>query len=238
MGINLDKCSKSKNPVALFAMGFFLFTQNASSQNTKIGRITNPTTADQMADQLEKQTEPPSAPAHSNSYGNTQPSELNVHSIGVGVGQTFLNGDFNNLANSSITGDLYYNYSASYSFDFMANLHYWTQTKNSTEVRTLGIAPGIKGKFYQFDNFTPYAIGGLGFYNPLVKRFQNNNLTESESKWVFGYHFGTGADLKLNEKITVGLLLHFHNPFDVKQENGSDVEGSYQKLMLTSFYSF
>lgn len=236
MGIKLKKCSKSKTLIALSAIGVFLFNQAAFSQNSKIGRITNPETADQMADQLDKQ---PDTPASNLSYGGAaQPSELNVHSIGLGVGQTYLNGEFSSLANSSITGDFYYNYSASYSFDFLANLHYWKQSKKNTEVRTMGIAPGIKGKFYQFDNFSPYAVGGLGFYNPQVKRYQNNNLVESDSKLVFGYHFGAGADLKLNEKVTVGILIHYHNPFDVQQDNGSDVEGSYQKLMLTSFYSF
>ena len=237
MGIHFNKCSKSKALIASLAIGAFLFHQDAFSQTTKIEKITHPGTADQMADQLEKQND--NSPANNVSTGTThQQTELNIHSVGVGIGQTFLNSDFDKLADSSITGDLYYNYSASYSFDFMANLHYWKQSKNKTEVRTLGIAPGIKGKFYQFDNFTPYAVGGLGFYNPLVKRYQNDSLVESDSKWVFGYHFGAGADLKLNETITVGVLVHFHNPFDVKQDNGSTIEGSYQKLMLTSFYSF
>ena len=29
-----------------------------------------------------------------------------------------------------------------------------------------------------------------------------------------------------------------HNPFDIKQENGPEVEGSYSKIMITSMYTF
>lgn len=237
MSVSKKSEFKIKTLTALTAVGVFLFVPKAIAQGSKIEQITNNASAKQMADQLETQTEPP--PSNSNtSYGTTSANDLNRHSLGIGVGQTFLNGEFKELANSSITADLYYAYSASYSFDFMANLHYWTQDKGQTKVRTLGIAPAIKGKFYQFDNFSPYALGGLGFYNPQVKRYINNAYQESESTWVFGYHFGAGAELKLNEKVSIGALVHFHNPFDVKQDNGADVEGSYQKLLLTSFYTF
>jgi len=97
---------------------------------------------------------------------------------------------------------------------------------------------GIKTKFYQIDNFSPFAVAGLGFYAPKVRREIRGQLVESETKVAFGYHFGGGGDLKLNDKVTVGLYGSFHNPFDVKQELGPEVEGRYYKLLITAFYSF
>ncbi len=166
------------------------------------------------------------------------PNELHIHSVGLGIGQTFLAGDFEDRGDNSITADLYYNYSASHSFDFFANFHHSKHKLGRKQVRISGLALGIKGKVYQFDAFSPFFMGGLGFYNPKVKRIVNDQLKESESKVTFGWNFGVGADLKLNSSFSVGVLWHFHNPFDVKQEVDSDVEGSYSKLLITTLYSF
>lgn len=230
---NLKVTLKASNTV--FVLGAFL-SLNAYAQNKKIERITSPDTAYQTAQQLEQQENAENNSVKPTPYGAA--SDLNRHSVGLGIGQTFLNGGFHDNAESSITPDLYYNYSASYSFDLLVNFHYSKQEKGQTSVRTLGLAPGIKAKFYQFDNFAPFALGGLGFYNPTEERVVNGQLRESDGKWVFGYHFGGGVELKLNPHFTVGAMFHFHNPFDVKQDVGGDVEGSYQKLMLTTFYTF
>ena len=40
---------------------------------------------------------------------------------GLGLGQTFLTGDFGKNGEDSITVDLYYKYKASYSFDLIVN---------------------------------------------------------------------------------------------------------------------
>lgn len=166
------------------------------------------------------------------------PSALNKHSVGVGVGQTFVKGDFDDYGDDKITADLIYNYSASHSFDLMATFHYSKHDFKGQFVKTSGLALGFKGKAYQFDNFSPYALAGLGFYSPKVRRLVNGEYTDSKSKIVFGTHLGAGADLRLNKTITMGILGHYHNPFDVKQELGPEVEGSYFKLLITTLYSF
>ncbi len=163
---------------------------------------------------------------------------VNAHSIGLGIGQTFLTNDFDDNGNSEITPDLYYNYSASHSFDLFINFHYSKHEKGDKEVRLMGLAPALKAKLFSFDNFAPIAFGGFGFYQPVVKRIIQGQIKQSESKTVFGYHFGGGAELKLNEHFATGVLFHFHNPFDVKQDVDPEVEGSYYKLMLTGFYTF
>ena len=163
---------------------------------------------------------------------------LKVHSVGIGLGQTFIKGDFDDHGEDKITFDLLYNYSASHSFDLMIDLHSHKHDFKETYVRLTGLAIGIKAKLYNFDNFSPFAVAGLGFYSPKVKRLINNVLVESESKVVFGTHLGGGGELELNDKFTAGLLAQYHNPFDMKQELGPEVEGSYYKLLITGYYHF
>lgn len=165
-------------------------------------------------------------------------STVNLHSLGIGLGQTFLNGKLNDNGEDKITADLIYSYSASSSFDLMADFHYSKHEFRGRYVRLTGLALGIKAKLFNFDSFSPFALGGLGFYAPKVKRDVNGTLTESETKIVFGNHIGVGAELRLNRRVVMGVLAQIHNPFDVKQEVGPEVEGSYGKLMLYTLYSF
>ena len=163
---------------------------------------------------------------------------LKTHSIGIGIGQTFLLGDFDDNGEDAITVDIFYSYAASYSFDFFVNAHYSHHDFMDKEVDLPGIAFGIKGKFFQFDQFTPFAIAGLGFYKPKATRNNAGQLQETDSKFTFGTSFGVGVELKLNNKFAFGILAQYHNPFDVKQEVGLPLEGSYSKLMITSMYTF
>ena len=163
---------------------------------------------------------------------------LNKHSIGLGIGQTFLMSDFADKGEDKITWDLFYNYSASHSFDFLANFHTSKHKYLNQYTQLTGLALGIKAKAFQFDSFAPFVTGGFGFYQPKTKRLINNQLVTSKTKLTFGYHLGGGADLRLNDKFTIGVLAALHNPFDIKQDNQPEVEGSYFKLMMTTFYTF
>ena len=164
--------------------------------------------------------------------------DLKKHSLGIGIGQTFLKSDFEDNGDDKITWDLFYDYSASYSFDFIANFHSSSHTYKTRKVTITGLDFGIKAKLFQVDAFSPIVLGGLGFYQPSMRRIVDGELVASDKKVTFGYHFGAGGELKLNENVKVGLLGHFHNPFDVRQDIGSEIEGSYFKLMLLGFYIF
>ena len=165
---------------------------------------------------------------------NNIPNELKVHSLGVGLGQTFVKGSLGRYGQDKITADIFYNYSVSYSFDLMLNLHYSKHTFSHQYTKLQGATVGIKGKFYEFDSFHPFVLGGFGFYGPQVK----NEVIESPSKVVFGIHAGGGGELILNRKFSLGLLAHYHNPFDISHEMGPDVEGFYFKLLVMTFYRF
>jgi hypothetical protein len=167
------------------------------------------------------------------------PSELNKHSIGIGIGQTFLRSDFHEHGTDKIAiPDLYYNYSASYSFDFTANLHYAKFEYREKDVSLPGLALAIKGKGFQFDAFSPFVLGGFGFYIPSATRNISGSPAETRTQLVFGINLGAGGELRLNKEWTIGVIAHYHDPFDVRQEDGSDFEGSYMKLLVIGSYTF
>lgn len=178
---------------------------------------------------------PPAAPVLS---GSTK--KIHTHMLTLGIGQVILYGDFSDLGEDGITADLYYTYKASHSFDFVANFHYFKQDTDTLSIEVPALALGIKGRFFQFDSFSPYGIVGLGFYAPKVDRSVNGAVVTSDDKVTLGDHFGIGMDLDLNDKITIGVIFHYHNPFDIKQDasKGGQVEGSYGKLLLTAGYTF
>ena len=97
-----------------------------------------------------------------------------------------------------------------------------------------GATIGIKGKLYEFDSFYPFVIGGVGFYGPQIE----DNAKKSPFKVTFGIHFGGGGELILNRKFSLGLLAHYHNPFDIQHDMAPDVEGHYLKLLVMTLYRF
>ncbi|MFI5390919.1 MAG: outer membrane beta-barrel protein [Bacteriovoracales bacterium] len=167
--------------------------------------------------------------------GSRADDYLKIHSIGLAVGQTWLYGDFEGYGDDGISWDLYYNYSASHTFDLLVDFH-WNKFSNDSGGREtlLGLVPSAAIKFYQFDNFTPYAILGLGFYSSEVM----SDTIDSDAKIVLGFTYGLGLDLRLNRRFKVGAIWQVHNPFGTSQPDGSEVDGSYGKLLLALFYSF
>lgn len=160
--------------------------------------------------------------------------EIHKHAIGIGLGQTFLVGQFEKYGDNKIAADLLYAYTASYSFDLLINIHSSHHQYKEKEVWLRGFAMSIKARSYEFDAFSPFLLGGLGFYAPQI----SNAGTKSEVKNTFGFNLGGGADLRLNHKVVVGLMVQYHKPFEVKQEDTADVRGSYLKLLLTVMYQF
>ena len=168
----------------------------------------------------------------------TETPELKTHALGIGLGQTFLFGDFKDNGVDQITTDLYYNYTASYSFDMIANFHYSQHDFQDRHTQLLGANMGIKSKLYHFDEFAPFIIGGLGFYYPQVRRTLHGHLVDSDRRLTFGVNFGAGAQLRLNSSFTIGTVFHYHLPFEIKQENGPGIFGPYCKLLIMVLYSF
>jgi hypothetical protein len=166
------------------------------------------------------------------------PGAIHKHSLGIGIGQTFLRSDLSANGNDKITPDIYYNYSASYSFDFVANFHYSKHTFLNRESTAKGMALAIKGKGFQLDAFSPFVLGGFGFYLPSAKRIYNGVPTDTRTQLVFGVNVGVGGELRLNNQVTVGVMAHYHDPFDVRQDVGDKLESSYMKLLIIASYTF
>lgn len=169
---------------------------------------------------------------------SSAPRRLQRHGLGLGVGQTFLLGGYGKHGDSSITADLLYSYAASYSFDLLVNAHFSQHKDDNERMKLLGTSAGIKARLVEYDNFSPYVVGGVGFYAPRAKRQRSTGTEWSSQKVTFGVNFGAGVDLRLNEEWVVGLLAQLHAPFVVEQDGQKDLRGYYAKLMFTGMYQF
>lgn len=205
------------------------FSPLAFSEDKQIKPNIHQLTSDKAAQQVSNET---------SDMSDRIPGKIHKHSVGIGLGQTFLRSDLSQNGNDKITPDLYYNYSASYSFDFLANLHYSEHSYLDRTATIRGLALAIKGKGFQFDAFAPFVLGGFGFYLPSVKRIQSGVPTDTRTQLVFGVNIGGGVELRLNDEATVGVIAHYHDPFDVRQDVGDKLEGSYMKLLIIASYTF
>jgi hypothetical protein len=224
------KVKKILVPIMFIMIGTFLFSESAQAEN--VNNLQPPTPP------VQERAQPVDPPPTAIIAGPRIPNGLHKHSVGIGIGQTSLFGDFEELGENKITFDLLYSYSASHSFDLFIDAHHAKYSFKEQWLQTTGLAIGIKAKAYQFDSFSPYGIFGFGFYSPKAKRLINSVLVESSTKLIFGWHIGAGAELKLNNHFSVGVQLQYHNPFDIKQEIGTEISGTYSKMLITGMYTF
>lgn len=191
-----------------------------------------------------KRINSPSEQAHAEAvesdYGSSAPSPrgIHTHSFGAGIGQTFLLGNYAKHGEDKIAMDLFYAYAASYSFDVLVNAHWSKHQDKGEKMEVKGLSAAIKSRFFEFDNFSPFVLGGLGFYSPKAQRYYGTGKKWTDEKMTFGLNFGGGVDLRLNQNWTVGALGQMHWPFVVKQDDQSDLKGYYFKLLLTLMYTF
>lgn len=172
------------------------------------------------------------------SPNSASPRQLRQHGLGIGLGQTFLMGNYGKQGEDKITADILYSYAASYSFDILVNAHMSEHKDNKERMKVMGLTGAIKARLVEYDNFSPYVLGGLGFYAPRAKRMVEGSYKWSDQKLTFGANFGGGVDLRLNENYVVGVLGQLHWPFAVKQDDGPNVKGYYFKLLITGMYLF
>ncbi|MEX0799294.1 MAG: outer membrane beta-barrel protein [Bacteriovoracaceae bacterium] len=201
--------------MAITAMSFFVSTSSFSQENAQ------------------KEVEEDTA-KEASAVKSAARREIQKHGVGLGLGQTFLLGGLENKGDNKITAEFFYSYTASYSFDLLVNVHSSHHTYRNREVWLNGLAFSIKARSYEFDAFSPFVLGGLGFYQPEIAKDDE----KSDAKSTFGFNAGAGVDLRLNQNVVVGIIGQFHNPFDVKQDETEDIRGSYFKLLLTSMYLF
>ncbi|MEI8346787.1 MAG: hypothetical protein WCG27_04920 [Pseudomonadota bacterium] len=173
--------------------------------------------------------------------GSTLKDYSHRHSFGLGYGQTYIRGGFDQLGKDGMSPDLYYSYRISPLFDFVANFHratFQSGKANEQEVTLAGLTLGPKHQFYQFDSFSAFVMGGLGFYQPTTSQKQNGEVIESDGHTVLGLHLGTGVQLNLNENYAASFIGHYHDPFDVELDNGGKLSGSYLKIIILGSYIF
>ncbi len=222
--------------IGAFSSEAFAQKKQVETVKTKVKSSPTSTSVDINSNSNEANSEEPKTQnSSSGNQGILDMGAPHIHGLGLGIGQTFPFGKFADYGDSRVHfPDLFYTYSASYSFDFLFNIHYTVHETTNKKLKLFGIAPAVKAKLFQYDAFSPFIVGGLGFYVP---RWEDQG-NESKNKMVFGTNIGFGGDLKLNQHFIVGILFMHHNPFDVKQESAPKVEGYYAKMLLTGTYTF
>lgn len=232
--------------MALVAMSFFTPSLSLAQSEPKpfSPKISTPDTSKELANENPTSTnrveerEVPPLPV-GRSTNSAAPRRLQQHGLGFGLGQTFLFGNYGRHGNDKIGVDFLYSYAASYSFDLLVNAHMAEMKDERERMKVRGLSASIKGRLVEFDNLSPYFLGGLGFYAPQAKRVQPDNSTKwTKQKVVFGLNFGGGLDLRLNDNYVVGVMAQLHWPFKAQQENQDDLKGYYMKLLITGMYLF
>lgn len=233
--------------MALVAMSFFKPSPSLS-QTSAPRKIQTPQTSSEFSGDVKpaeprrsqpeptehevRETRESSYPVSTNAPA---PRRLQQHGIGIGLGQTFLFGNYAKHGQDKITIDFLYSYAASHSFDLLVDAHISEHTDDGERMKLMGLTGSIKARVFEYDNFSPFFLGGLGFYAPEADR---NNDSDTKRKLTFGLNFGGGVDLRLNESYVIGILAQMHWPFKVQQDEGSDLKGYYMKLLLTGMYLF
>jgi hypothetical protein len=178
------------------------------------------------------------SPVQNYNQSSSSQRKLRQHGLGLGLGQTFMLGNYAKYGNDKLTMDILYSYAASYSFDLLVNAHMSKHKDESESMTVMGLSTSIKGRLVEYDNFSPFVLAGLGFYAPKAERRIDGNIKDSDQKITFGVNFGGGIDLRLNEEFVVGVLGQMHWPFVVKQDDQPDLRGYYFKLLITGMYLF
>lgn len=231
--------------MALVAMSFFspsLSLAQDLAPKAFTPKIRTPETSQELSpSQNEKKVTVDEVDGRNSSYqssNSSAPRRLQQHGLGLGLGETFLLGNYAKHGEDKITLDLFYSYTASYSFDLLVNAHVSEHKDQNEKMKVFGLNSSIKGRFVEYDNLSPYFLAGLGFYAPEAKRTIDNTTKWSDQKVTFGLNFGGGVDLRLNDHYVVGVLGQMHWPFKLQQENQSDLKGYYFKLLITGMYLF
>jgi hypothetical protein len=228
--------------MALVAMSFFtpsLSFSQANEQTSFSSKIKTPNTSGELRTKDEdKSTSEEYEEKPSQSRSSRHQGRLQRHGLGFGLGETFLLGNYSKHGNDKITFDLLYSYAASYSFDLLINAHMSEHTDENERMRLMGLTSSIKGRFVEYDQLAPYFLGGLGFYAPRAKRATATSTQWTDQKVSFGLNFGGGVDLRLNDHYVVGVMGQMHWPFEIQQDDQSDLKGYYFKLLITGMYLF
>lgn len=230
--------------MAAFAAMCFLSPSLSLAQAPKpfSPKIKTPNTATELSTKetpkKEEVSETDEREASALAVNSGSPRKLQQHGLGFGLGQTFLFGNYGKHGNDKITLDLLYSYAASYSFDLLVNAHMSEHKDSNERMKMMGLTSSIKGRFVEYDNLSPFFLGGLGFYAPRARRDVGTTTKWSDQKVTFGLNFGGGVDLRLNDHYVVGVLAQMHWPFKVEQDNQSDLKGYYMKMLITGMYLF
>lgn len=165
-----------------------------------------------------------------------------THTVGIGVGEVLLMGDFSKNVDNALGLNLIYHFGASQLFGLTTLAHISSHSggngQNSLAIK--GLSPNVRVNLGYYDRIVVYTLGGFGFF--LV---DEKIGVQSGSVTTFGLNLGGGVDLLLHPHFKFGTALTFHNIFgktDPASAIGSSaalsIGGTYVGLFLAMGYIF
>lgn len=151
----------------------------------------------------------------------------------LSTGYSILQGDLSDFFSNGITldGGLQYNFNRN--FSLVALIKYGTYFINNDvyadmegKYNNLGISICPKYKFFNNSQFTPYVFGGINInYIKFSYDFAGQNI-ETKEPLCFGYLGGMGAELKINDNISLFSQLGYSQ---IKPK-GADINSIFIQL--------
>lgn len=167
--------------------------------------------------------------------GKAALSGSSPHSLSLSVGQIWSAGNLSRDASSTVGSGILYEYAASDVFSMQAGLR---RSEHQERLGILATTIGIRSNLVYYDQLVPYAFFGAGFYFASSPPEGDNRVNSTH----FGINFGVGADLELNHKFFLGLLLSIDNLFSdrAKTPDGQEMRltGRFSSLLLRFGFNF
>jgi hypothetical protein len=167
------------------------------------------------------------------------------HSLGLGIGDEILFGNFSSNFPDSMAFQLNYNYDASplIGLTVMASLGSHSNAITGGSLGIDGLTPDLRFNLAKFETLTFYAMSGFGLYK-ISESFGGS--TPSASVTTIGFNLGGGFELRLAKHFAFGTSLDFYNIFSKTDDStaaanggtGTTVGGTYMHLMLNFSYIF
>lgn len=165
------------------------------------------------------------------------------HSVGIGLGQVLLMGDFSKNFSDGLGLKLTYGYEASDMFGLLASFGFSSHS-NADASNTLlikGFQPDLKVNFAYIDKLVLYGFTGFGIY-----RVNEALARNAGAVWTLGFELGTGFLLNLDNHFSFGSALGFNNIFgktdsatvNASAPNGITIGGTFLSITLNGVYTF
>jgi len=156
---------------------------------------------------------------------NNAYSDEGDFSFGLNFGQSiFSSSKMDTFGGNALAYGAYFSFAPSDIIGLMLNFNYSPYSKdlNEADLFYATIAVQVKSTY---DMLIPFLGAGLGFYRSSLSGIEDGSSTG------FGINFGTGVDILILDKMTIGFATNYHSVFN-QDINGTNSLSDFFDVML------